>query len=75
MKARGGFSVDFAWDFGKITNATIRSEAGGPCNVLLPNGGNIVDEDGHEIVRNSGEKPLVVSFQTEKVTTYLMNLL
>jgi alpha-L-fucosidase 2 len=31
--ARGGFTVDMQWEAGRLTGATIRSAAGGPCRV------------------------------------------
>ncbi|WP_234982203.1 glycoside hydrolase family 95 protein [Algoriphagus halophilus] len=74
MRARGGFSVDFEWDFGKISKATILSEVGGECKILLPGGGNLVNENGQELVRNSDNKPRVVSFNTEKGAAYLVNI-
>lgn len=74
MRARGGFSVDFEWDFGKIIKATILSEKGGECKVLLPRGGSVENENGQELVRNSDDKPRVVSFNTEKGATYLVNI-
>ncbi|MFN7118193.1 MAG: glycosyl hydrolase family 95 catalytic domain-containing protein [Saprospiraceae bacterium] len=36
LKARGGFTVDLAWDNGKITQLTIHSALGGNCRLRLP---------------------------------------
>lgn len=33
LRARGGFKLDIAWDAGRLTRATIRSEFGGACAV------------------------------------------
>ncbi|HEY3331886.1 MAG TPA: glycoside hydrolase N-terminal domain-containing protein [Capsulimonadaceae bacterium] len=33
LRARGGFTVDIAWNEGDLTEATIRSSLGGPCTV------------------------------------------
>ncbi len=35
LKARGGLTVDIAWHDGRLTEATIRSERGGPIRVRL----------------------------------------
>ncbi|MCE7064692.1 glycosyl hydrolase family 95 catalytic domain-containing protein [Dyadobacter sp. CY326] len=37
MKARGGFEVDIAWNNGKVTQLTVRSQLGGNCRLGLPN--------------------------------------
>ena len=35
LRARGGFVVDVTWRDGKLTRASILSEAGAPCTVRL----------------------------------------
>ncbi|MFP4502559.1 MAG: glycosyl hydrolase family 95 catalytic domain-containing protein [Candidatus Hydrogenedentota bacterium] len=34
LRARGGFTVDMAWEDGVITETTLTSEAGNPCRIL-----------------------------------------
>jgi alpha-L-fucosidase 2 len=33
LRARGGYTVDMAWEGGKLTEATIRAGRGGTCKV------------------------------------------
>jgi alpha-L-fucosidase 2 len=35
LRARGGFTVDVAWDRGRVTKATIHSQRGGTCRVRI----------------------------------------
>jgi alpha-L-fucosidase 2 len=41
LRARGGFEVAMTWNDGKLTSATIRSDAGEPCRVVYS--GNAID--------------------------------
>ncbi len=34
LRARGGFTIDMAWDNGAITEVTLTSDAGNPCRIL-----------------------------------------
>ena len=43
FRARGGFIVDFAWDGGKLTSASVKSQVGGPLKVKV--GDRIFDYD------------------------------
>lgn len=37
FRARGGFIVDFAWDGGRLTSASVKSQVGGPLHVKVGN--------------------------------------
>jgi alpha-L-fucosidase 2 len=43
LRARGGFTVDIAWENAKLTNATIHSKLGGPVQIKL--GDKTIDLD------------------------------
>jgi alpha-L-fucosidase 2 len=36
LRARGGFTVDMAWQDGALANASIRSALGAPCRIVAP---------------------------------------
>ncbi|MCL4793851.1 MAG: glycoside hydrolase N-terminal domain-containing protein [Bryobacteraceae bacterium] len=36
MRARGGFELDFSWDQGRLTHASLLSTVGGPARLRLP---------------------------------------
>ena len=50
--ARGGFSVDAAWEEGKITSATVRAELGGKCRIKLTDTMQNVKTDAAYTVEN-----------------------
>ncbi|WP_225444111.1 glycoside hydrolase family 95 protein [Echinicola arenosa] len=70
MKARGGFSVDFEWERGRLQSATITSEKGGNASVLLPPQMTVYDHQGKLISKNSSMEDQVVSFETVTGETY-----
>ena len=41
LRARGGFTVDLAWQAGKLTHATLHSACGNDCRIALPFDGAI----------------------------------
>jgi alpha-L-fucosidase 2 len=67
--ARGGFELDIAWNKGRLTEATVRSKAGGPCR-LLADSPISVTQDGKEIpLERAGD---IVSFSTKANGQYVV---
>lgn len=70
MKARNGFEIDFSWENGKISDATILSLNGNKCFLLLPTSKSVFDEKGKRITTTRTDK--VVSFKTKKGKSYFV---
>lgn len=69
MKARKGFTLSFYWENGKIKQATITSNQGNTCYVLLPAHMSIYNEANKRIVKGQSMDK-VVHFQTKKGAIY-----
>jgi alpha-L-fucosidase 2 len=50
LNARGGFEVDIQWRDGALQRATVLSQKGSVCRLLLPAGKQITDANGKTIV-------------------------
>lgn len=69
--ARGGFTVDLAWQAGKITSATIYSRIGGLCRVRATLPLTISCEG--EVVAITERAPQIIEFMTEAGREYLLH--
>lgn len=79
MKARGGFLVDFQWEFGKVEEIKITSEKGGVCKILLDPYFIVRDKKGKILAPifskgpNLENKKIVVEFNTQKNKEYFIH--
>lgn len=69
LRARGGFTVDIAWEDGSLTEAKIHSTLGRDCTVRSASAVNVTC-DGEAI--ETARAAAVVKFQTEVEETYLL---
>ena len=69
LRARGGFTVDIAWENGSLTEAKIHSTLGRDCTVRSASAVNVTC-DGEAI--ETARAAAVVTFQTEVEQTYLL---
>ena len=69
LRARGGFTVDIAWEDGSLTEAKIHSTLGRDCTVRSASAVNVTC-DGESI--ETARAAAVVTFQTEVEQTYLL---
>jgi alpha-L-fucosidase 2 len=68
LRARGGFSVEIAWQGGALTQAEVRSTLGQPCR--LRSAAPVVVQCGGQEVLLTAIAPGVVSFPTVAGETY-----
>ncbi|MCD2425092.1 glycoside hydrolase family 95 protein [Niabella pedocola] len=54
LVARGNFVVDFKWTQHQVQEASIVSKTGGPCQLLIPEGKKIYDQQGKELRYEKG---------------------
>lgn len=69
LRARGGFTVDIAWEDGSLTEAKIHSTLGRDCTVRSASAVNVTC-NGEAI--ETARAAAVVAFQTEVEQTYLL---
>lgn len=71
LRAPGAFEVDQFWKKGRLTAATITSDAGTPCTLIYDNiaAATITDASGHEVAFKADGNDKV-SFDTEKGGIY-----
>ncbi len=71
LHARGAFVVDMRWDKGAVTQASILSQRGEVCRVLLPAGKSVTGGNGR-VVAKSGKDERIVEFKTVKGMRYAL---
>ncbi|SFC03546.1 alpha-L-fucosidase 2 [Parapedobacter composti] len=57
LKVRGGFVVDLAWDGGRLTRLTIKSNLGGNCRLRIAEGINLTGKSGLSIAEGENSNP------------------
>ncbi len=67
LVARGNFTVNIEWNYGKLTKAEITSNAGGICKIYYAKSEFVVDN----ICESENH---LVEFQTEKGKTYIITI-
>ncbi|MFW6161182.1 MAG: glycosyl hydrolase family 95 catalytic domain-containing protein [Planctomycetota bacterium] len=70
LRARGGFTVDIAWDGGRLAKATLRSRLGRPCRVRT--GVPVVVTCDGAAVEVARPEPTVAVFPTEEGNRYVL---
>lgn len=78
LKAQGNFEISESWNDGKMTTATITSNAGSICQVEYKGlkDARITDENGRPVTITAGKNQNFdrISFPTEKGKTYHINM-
>ncbi|MGN6509232.1 MAG: glycoside hydrolase family 95-like protein, partial [Chitinophaga sp.] len=71
LHARGAFVVDMRWEKGAVTQASILSQKGGVCRVLLPAGKSVIGANGR-VVAKVAKNERIVEFETVKDGRYAL---
>lgn len=71
LHARGAFVVDMRWEKGAVTQASILSQKGGVCRVLLPAGKSVIDGKGN-VIAKAAKDERIVEFETAKGGRYAL---
>lgn len=70
MKSRNGFTVDFRWQQHQLQHATITSDKGEKCSVLLPAGKSLYYKN--KVIAKAGKKAKVITFATQQGESYVI---
>jgi len=68
LRARGGYEIDFAWEDGKISSATLDVQKTGPCRIRADRKLR-VSRDG-KILKTQSVGPNVIEFMAQKGQSY-----
>ncbi len=72
LRARGGYTVDVAWEDGKLTEAVVRASVAGTCSIRTTTGPVKVMNAGHPVAVESHGGPGELSFQAEAGAVYTL---
>ena len=70
MKSRNGFTIDFRWQQHQLQHATITSDKGEKCSVLLPAGKSLYYKN--KVIAKAGKKAKVITFATQQGESYVI---
>ncbi len=72
LRARGGHTVSFSWEEGKLHNASLAATLSQPCLLRVPQGTRTVgiQSGGANVTTDTTDDPAVIRFETEAGKTY-----